>query len=80
MLLGCLKLGAEAKERSRAVSAAKAQAGRGGRFVGQQSVQIHGGMGMTDELNVGHYMKRLMMLDTFLGTADWHTRKFADLA
>lgn len=79
-LLAALKASAEPKERGKAAAAAKVQLGRSGRFVGQQAVQIHGGMGMTDELNVGHYMKRLMMLDTTFGNADFHQRRFAALS
>lgn len=79
-LLASLKAGAEPKERGKAAAAAKVQLGRSGRFVGQQAVQVHGGMGMTDELNVGHYMKRLMMLDTTFGNADHHQRRFAALS
>lgn len=79
-LLSALKAAAEPKERAKAAAAAKVQLGRSGRFVGQQAVQIHGGMGMTDELNVGHYMKRLMMLDTTFGNADFHQRRFAALS
>ena len=51
--------------------------GKAGRFVGQQAVQIHGGMGMTDELNVGHYFKRLTMIDTLYGNADHHLKRYA---
>jgi alkylation response protein AidB-like acyl-CoA dehydrogenase len=79
-LLAALKAASEPKERAKAAAAAKVQLGRSGRFVGQQAVQIHGGMGMTDELNVGHYMKRLMMLDTTFGNADFHQRRFAALS
>ncbi|QDO95792.1 pimeloyl-CoA dehydrogenase small subunit [Ferrovibrio terrae] len=79
-LLSALKAAAEPKDRAKAAAAAKVQLGRSGRFVGQQAVQIHGGMGMTDELNVGHYMKRLMMLDTTFGNADFHQRRFAALS
>lgn len=71
---------APAAERPRAAAAAKVQIGKSGRFVGQQAVQLHGGMGMTDELNVGHYMKRLMTIDTMFGNADHHQRRFAALA
>lgn len=78
-LLAALKASSEPKDRAKAAAAAKVQLGRSGRFVGQQAVQIHGGMGMTDELNVGHYMKRLMMLDTTFGNADFHQRRFAAL-
>jgi alkylation response protein AidB-like acyl-CoA dehydrogenase len=66
-----------ATERRRAVSAAKVQIGRAGRFVGQQAVQLHGAMGMTDELAVGHYFKRLTMIDSTFGDADYHLQRFA---
>jgi pimeloyl-CoA dehydrogenase small subunit len=80
MLLATLKLADEdARERARAASAAKVQIGRSGRFVGQQAVQLHGGMGMTDELNVGHYFKRLTMIDMSFGNVDWHLKRFAAL-
>ena len=55
------------------------QIGKAGRFVGQQAVQLHGGMGMTDELNVGHYFKRLTMLDTLYGNVDHHLKRYASL-
>ncbi len=64
-------------ERRRAVSAAKELVGRAGRFVGQQAIQLHGGMGMTDELDVSHYVKRLQAIDTSFGDADWHLDRFA---
>ena len=63
-------------ERRRCVSAAKEFIGRAGRFVGQQAIQLHGGMGVTDELNVGHYVKRLTAIDTTFGDADLHLDRF----
>ena len=75
VLMATLKL--DTADRRRAVSAAKVQIGRAGRFVGQQAIQIHGGMGMTDELNVGHYFKRLTMIDTLYGNVDHHLKRFA---
>ncbi len=75
-----LKIGDEDPvERAKAVSAAKVQIGNSGRYVGQQSVQLHGGMGMTDELHVGHYFKRLTMIDTMFGNKDHHLKRYADL-
>jgi len=74
-LMATLKLGSPGG--SKAVSAAKVQIGKAGRFVGQQAIQIHGGMGMTDDLNVGHYFKRLTMLDTLYGNTDHHVKRFA---
>ena len=60
--LAVLNLEAEPDARARAVSAAKATIGRAARFIGQQAVQLHGGMGMTEELAIGHYFKRLTAL------------------
>jgi pimeloyl-CoA dehydrogenase small subunit len=62
----------DARERRQAISAAKAQIGRSGRFVGQQAIQIHGGIGMTMETKVGHYFKRITVIDTQFGDADYH--------
>ena len=62
----------DARERRQAISAAKVQIGRSGRFVGQQAIQIHGGIGMTMETKVGHYFKRVTMIDTQFGDADYH--------
>jgi hypothetical protein len=75
-LMATLKLGDDG-ERAKAVSAAKVHIGRAGRFVGQQAIQIHGGMGMTDELNVGHYFKRVTMIDTLYGNVDHHLKRYA---
>ena len=75
-LMVTLNLADEA-ERAKAASAAKVQIGRSGRFVGQNAIQLHGGMGMTDELNVGHYFKRLTMIDTLYGNVDHHLARYA---
>jgi alkylation response protein AidB-like acyl-CoA dehydrogenase len=74
------QLAAGESETARMAAATKAQIGQSGRFVGQQAVQLHGGMGMSDELDIGHYMKRLMMIDLLFGNADHHRRRFASLA
>lgn len=66
-------------EAQKAVSAFKVQVGKSGRYVGQQAVQLHGGMGMTDELNIGHYFKRLTMIDTMFGNVDFHLKRFGRL-
>ena len=66
--------------RKKAASAAKVQIGRAGRYVGQEAVQIHGGIGMTDELNVGHYFKRVTMIDTLFGNVDHHLKRYASLS
>ena len=67
-------------EARKAVSALKVQIGKGGRFVGQNAIQLHGGMGMTDELNVGHYFKRLTAIETLFGNVDHHLKKYARVA
>src|ERR1043166_5175521 len=59
-------------ERGKAISAAKVQIGRSGRIVGQGAIQLHGGIGMTMEYKVGHYFKRVTMIDTIFGDADHH--------
>ena len=66
-------------EAQKAVSAFKVQVGTSGRFVGQNAVQLHGGMGMTDELRIGHYFKRLTMIDTLFGNVDHHLERFGAL-
>jgi pimeloyl-CoA dehydrogenase small subunit len=66
-------------ERRRAIAAAKVQIGRSGRFVGQQAIQLHGGMGMTMEYKVGHHFKRITMIDTLFGDADHHLAELARL-
>jgi alkylation response protein AidB-like acyl-CoA dehydrogenase len=76
-LLAAVKVdSADATERRRSVSAAKELIGRAGRFVGQQAIQLHGGMGMTEELSVGHYVKRLQAIDTTFGDGDLHLDRF----
>lgn len=67
----------DAGGRRRAAAAAKAQAGRSGKLVGQQAVQLHGGMGMTHELPVGHYFKRISMIDAQFGNTDHNRALFA---
>lgn len=66
-------------EAKKAVSAFKVQVGKSGRFVGQSAVQLHGGMGMTEELSIGHYFKRLTMIDTLFGNVDFHLKRFGAL-
>ena len=66
-------------EAKKAVSALKVQVCNGGKFVGQNAVQLHGGMGMTEELNVGHYFKRLTTVETLFGNADYHLKRYASI-
>jgi alkylation response protein AidB-like acyl-CoA dehydrogenase len=77
--LAALNLDAEPTTRARAVSAAKATVGRAARFIGQNAVQLHGGMGMTEELAIGHYFKRLTALQYEFGSTDYHRTRYARL-
>jgi alkylation response protein AidB-like acyl-CoA dehydrogenase len=66
-------------KRRRAVSGAKAYIGQAARLVGQQAVQMHGAMGVVDDLIVSHYFKRLTMIDLSLGDAEFHLARFSDM-
>jgi alkylation response protein AidB-like acyl-CoA dehydrogenase len=70
---------ADLDERRRALSAAKVVIGDAARFVGQQAVQLHGGMGMTDELKVSHSFKRLTAIEILFGDSDAHLERYAAL-
>ena len=65
----------DARERGRAISAAKAEIGRGGRLAGENAIQLHGGVGMTMEYAIGHYFKRITMIDILFGDTDHHLAK-----
>ena len=78
--IATLKLDEDEVTRKKAASAAKVRIGQAGRFVGQQSIQIHGGMGMTDELAIGHYFKRLTMIDSEFGNVDHHLKRYTELS
>ena len=69
---------ADAGERAKAISAAKAQIGRSAKFIGQQATQLHGGIAMTYEYKLGHLFKRLTMIDMAYGDADYHLRRLGD--
>ncbi|EKS34152.1 MAG: pimeloyl-CoA dehydrogenase small subunit [Afipia broomeae] len=68
----------DAKEREKAVAAAKVQIGKSSKFVGQQAIQLHGGVGMTMELKIGHYFKRLTMIESTFGDTDYHLRRVSE--
>ena len=65
--------------RAKAISGAKHLIGRYGRLIGQRAVQLHGGMGMTEEMRVGHYFKRLTMIDVMFGDEAYHLKRYAGL-
>jgi alkylation response protein AidB-like acyl-CoA dehydrogenase len=67
----------DAKARTDAIAAAKVQVGRSAKYIGQQSIQLHGGVGMTMEYKIGHYFKRMTMIESTLGDSDFHLRRLA---
>jgi alkylation response protein AidB-like acyl-CoA dehydrogenase len=73
--LECVQGDAETAQRN--VHALKHLIGKAGIFIGENAVQLHGGMGMTEELRIGHYFKRLLVIDSQFGNADFHLQKFA---
>jgi len=66
----------DAAQRRRAISAAKVQIGLSGRLVGQEAIQLHGGIGMTEEYAAGHYFKRLATIEKTFGDTDYHLDRF----
>jgi pimeloyl-CoA dehydrogenase small subunit len=68
----------DAAERATAIAATKVQVGRSLKYIGQQSIQLHGGVGMTQEYKIGHYFKRLTMIESTFGDADYHLRRIAE--
>jgi len=70
----------EAADAQRAVWTAKVQTARSARFVGTQALQLHGGIGMTDEVAIGHYYKRLTVCETLFGDADWYLQQIGATA
>lgn len=67
------------RERATALSAAKVVVGHAARFVGQQSVQLHGGMGMSDEVAISHYFRRLLANEIRFGSTEAHLSRYAEL-
>ena len=78
--MATIKLDEGNDERAKAVSAAKVRIGRACKFVGQNAIQIHGGMGMTDELAIGHYFKRASIIEGLFGSVDHHLKRYESLS
>ncbi len=77
--MAAMRVSGSDDERRQAASAIKSKIGETGRFVGEQGIQLHGGIGMTDECAIGHYYKRLMTIDMLFGNKDFHLNRYADL-
>jgi len=69
----------DSNERSSVISAAKFSIGKIGMLVAEESIQLHGGMGMTWEYDLGHYAKRLVLIDHEFGDEDFHLQKYIEL-
>jgi alkylation response protein AidB-like acyl-CoA dehydrogenase len=78
--MATIKVDESAAERAKAVSAMKVRIGRACKFVGQNAIQIHGGMGMTDELAIGHYFKRASLIEGLFGSVDHHLKRYESLS
>ncbi|MDR3510698.1 MAG: acyl-CoA dehydrogenase family protein [Caulobacteraceae bacterium] len=78
--MATIKLDESDAERAKAISAAKVQIGRACKFVGQNAIQLHGGMGMTDEMAIGHYFKRATIIEGLFGSVDHHLRRYETLS
>lgn len=78
--MATIKLDESDDERAKAVSAAKVRIGRACKFVGQNAIQIHGGMGMTDELAIGHYFKRASIIEGLFGSVEHHLKRYEGLS
>lgn len=79
-MLAAMATDLDAKERAQTVAAAKVQIGKSLKFVGQQAIQLHGGIGMTMEAKIGHYFKRLTMIDLMFGNQQHHLTRYSNLA
>lgn len=77
LLMAVLKMDSNEGVDAKAISAAKSRIGKAANLVGRESIQIHGGIGMTDELDVGHIFKRLTTIQYLFGSTDNHTKRFA---
>ena len=74
-----LQINSNDEEAAKTLSSLKAQVGKSGKFVGQEAVQLHGGMGVSNEMSIGHYLKRMTSIDSQFGNRSYHVKKFMSL-
>ena len=79
LYMATIKNAEGSQDKKKAISGLKYQIGKAAKFIGQQSVQLHGGMGVTEELNVGHFFKRLTTIITIFGNTDYHLKRYSQL-
>lgn len=77
--MAVMQIDANGGSAPKAVSAAKSRVGKAARLVGQEAVQLHGGIGVMEELDLGHFFKRLTTIQFLFGSTDFHTRRFSQL-
>jgi alkylation response protein AidB-like acyl-CoA dehydrogenase len=68
----------DANERAKLVYGLKNQVAKAGKLVGEEAVQLHGGMGVTEEMSVGHYLKRLLVITNLFGSSDYFLNKYIE--
>ena len=79
LYMSTMKHAEKSMDAKKSISGLKYQIGKAGKFIGQQAIQIHGGMGVTDELNIGHFFKRLTTIGTIFGNSDFHLKRYSEL-
>ena len=79
LLMATIKKVEGSPDSKKSISGLKYQIGKASKFIGQQAVQLHGGMGVTEELNVGHFFKRLTTISTIFGNTDYHLKRYSQL-
>jgi hypothetical protein len=79
LIKATLQLDSDDEEASKTISALKVQVGKAGKYIGQQAVQLHGGMGVSNEMSIGHYLKRFTVIDSMFGNTQHHINKYSSL-
>ncbi len=79
VLMACLAMDSGGADAARAVSAAKMRVGAAAKLVGEEAVQLHGGIGVTEEYSIGHFLKRLTAIRFSFGSTDFHKQRFVEL-
>ena len=79
LLMAAAKLNDNAPDASKSISALKFQIGSAAKLIGEESIQLHGGMGVTEEMSIGHYFKRLTTIRTIFGNSDYHLKRYSSL-
>jgi len=78
LIKATLQLDSDDPETGKTISALKVQVGKAGRLVGQHAVQLHGGMGVSNEMSIGHYLKRFTAIDSMFGNTQYHINKYQE--